>query len=76
MQGTLDTDTVDRFIQEADICAELDGHDHIVSLHDWGAEPLPWLAMEYINVGYLGEQTGEMCFDQKLWTAIATVEGV
>jgi hypothetical protein len=41
LQGTLQTDVVDRFVQEANVWAELDGHDHIVGLLDWGADRCP-----------------------------------
>jgi serine/threonine protein kinase len=54
MQGTLTTETVERFIEEAEVWENLDSHDHIVGLFDWGTEPLPWLAMEFMDGGSLG----------------------
>jgi len=78
LQGTLDTDTVKRFVQEADVWAELDGHEHIVSLHDWGAEPLPWLAMEYMDRGTLADvPDGErLPLEQALWVGICVSRAV
>lgn len=78
LQGTLDTDTVERFVQEAEVWAELDGHDHIVSLYDWGAEPLPWLAMEYMDRGTLADvPDGErLPLDQALWVGACVCNAV
>jgi serine/threonine protein kinase len=78
LQGTLDTDTVERFVQEADVWAELDGHEHIVSLYDWGAEPLPWLAMEYMDRGTLADvPDGErLPLEQALWVGVCVCRAV
>ena len=78
LQGTLQTDTVDRFVREADVWAELDDHDHIVSLCDWGGQPLPWLAMEYMNAGTLADlPNGErLPLDQALWTGACVCRAV
>ena len=43
---------------------------------DYGAEPLPWIAMEYMDGGHLGEFGPEMDLEQGLWTAIATTKAV
>jgi len=76
MSGTLHTDTVDRLLEEAETWDKLDDHDHIVGVVDYGDEPLPWIAMEYMDGGHLGDRTGEMTLEQKLWTAIAITKGV
>jgi hypothetical protein len=34
--GTLHSDTVDRFVEEAEVWDQLDGHDHVVTLFVWG----------------------------------------
>ena len=76
MSGTLHQDTVDQILTEAETWDKLDGHDHIVGLVDYGSDPLPWIAMEYMDAGHLGEQGSEMDIQQMLWTAIAVTKGV
>jgi serine/threonine protein kinase len=63
-------------LTEAETWQQLDDHDHIVSVLAYGAEPLPWIGMEYMDAGHLGERAAEMDIEQALWTAIATTEGV
>jgi serine/threonine protein kinase len=71
MQETVHTKTVERLLKEAETWDKLDDHDHIVELLDYGSEPVPWLAMEYMNSGNLGDCGPGMEFDQALWTAVA-----
>ena len=73
---TLHTEIVERMMEEAETWQRLDDHDHIVSVVDYGPEPLPWIAMEYMDAGHLGERGEEMAVEQKLWTAIAVTEAV
>ena len=74
--ATLHRDTIDRIFAEAETWSKLDSHDHIVGVIDWGSEPIPWIAMEYMDGGHLGERVGEMDFAQAVWTATAVTEGV
>lgn len=76
LSGTITTEMVDRLLNEAETWQELDDHDHIVDVVDYGAEPLPWIAMEYMDAGNLGERAEGMLFDQALWTATATANAV
>jgi hypothetical protein len=76
MAGTLHTDAVERMLAEADTWDKLDGHDHIVGVVDYDSEPFPWIAMEYMDTGHLGERSGELEVPQALWTAIAITKGV
>jgi serine/threonine protein kinase/predicted nucleic acid-binding protein len=76
MAGTLHGDTVERLLNEAETWDKLDDHDHIVGVVDYGSEPIPWIAMEYMDGGHLGDRSGEMAVPQALWTAIAITEGV
>jgi len=75
-QGTMHTETIDRFRNEAETWAKLDDHNYIVGVVDYGSEPIPWIAMEYMDGGHLGERRGEMSLEQTLWTAIAVTRGV
>lgn len=76
ISGTLHTEQVNRILQEAETWDKLDDHNHIVGVIDYGREPIPWIAMEYMDGGHLGERTGEIETAQALWTAIAVTKGV
>ncbi|GAB3329958.1 hypothetical protein GCM10027355_36110 [Haloplanus salinarum] len=76
MQGTVHTGTVERVLEEAKTWDKLDDHDHIVGVIDYGAEPVPWIAMEYMDAGDLTERAGELGFEQALWTAVSITRGV
>jgi hypothetical protein len=76
MGGTLHTDAVDRLLSEAETWDKLDDHDHVVGVVDYGAQPLPWIAMEYMDGGHLGERMGALDTDQALWTAEAITRAV
>ena len=69
-------ETVDRLLEEAETWQKLDDHDHIVGIVDYGSEPQPWIAMEYMDAGHVGDRSGELPFEQALWTAIVTTEAV
>lgn len=56
-----DSDTVDvssmaDFVEEAEVWESIDDHERIVTVYQWGEEPLPWIAMEYMAGGTLDEQ--------------------
>jgi outer membrane protein assembly factor BamB/serine/threonine protein kinase len=73
---TLDTETVEGMIDEAKTWQQLDDHDHITSVVDYGSNPLPWIAIEYMDGGHLGERAGNLPVEQALWTAVVTTKGV
>jgi tRNA A-37 threonylcarbamoyl transferase component Bud32 len=75
-KGTLHTDIVERLLNEAGKWQNIDSHEHIVDVVDFGNKPLPWIAMECMDGGDLGDRAGTMEFDQALWTAIATTKAV
>jgi tRNA A-37 threonylcarbamoyl transferase component Bud32 len=76
MSGTLHTETVERMMKEAETWDRLDDNDHIVGVIDYDSEPLPWIAMEYMDAGHLGERAGEMEFEQAVWTAVCVTKAV
>ncbi|GAB3314015.1 hypothetical protein GCM10027355_06530 [Haloplanus salinarum] len=76
MQGTLHTDAVDRLMEEAETWDKIDDHDHVVGVVDYGASPVPWIAMEYMDAGHLADRAGDLPFDQAVWSAVRIVEGV
>ncbi|WP_236642419.1 Hsp70 family protein [Salinigranum halophilum] len=76
LDGTLHFEQVERMLDEADIWRNIDDHDHIVGVVDFGAKPLPWILMEYMDGGNLSERIGRMDFRQALWTALAVTNGV
>jgi hypothetical protein len=76
MAGTLHTDQAEKMLQEAETWDNLDDHDHIVGVYDYANTPVPWIAVEYMDGGHLGEQPEDMDTKQALWTAIAITKGV
>jgi PGF-pre-PGF domain-containing protein len=76
MAGTLRTEQAEGLLEEAETWDKLDEHDHVVGVVDYGSEPIPWIAMEYMDGDHLGERSGTMDTRQALWTALAATEGV
>jgi len=76
ISGTLQADTVERMLEEAETWELLDDHDHIVDIIDYGQDPFPWIAMEYMDSGHLGERAGKMDLPQALWTALSITDAV
>lgn len=74
--GTVDSDIVDRFLREAETWDRLDDHENIVGVVDWGTSPSPWIALEYMDGGDLGDRSGDLSVPQSLWTALSIVHGV
>jgi len=77
-QGTLHSDAIDRFRDEVQVWYQLDEHDHIVSLFDGGTDPLPWLAMEYMDGGNLQGllNDGRLPVEQALWVGYCICQAV
>jgi serine/threonine protein kinase len=73
---SLHKETAERLIHEARVWDRLDDHEHIVTVLDYGTEPFPWIGMEYMDGGHLGERVDELSFSQALWTAIAISEAM
>jgi hypothetical protein len=44
------------FLHEAEVLDTIGDHDHVVDIHDWGREPQPWLAVEYVEADSVREQ--------------------
>jgi len=75
-RGTLHAETVQRFLEEAKTWARLADHDHIVDVVDWGSQPLPWIAMEYMDGGNLNSRAGSLPFEQAVWTAVSISKAI
>jgi serine/threonine protein kinase len=76
LSGTLHSEAVDRLLAEAETWDKLDDHDHVVGVVDYGATPLPWIAMEYMDAGDLSARAGSLSMAQALWTALGITKGV
>jgi outer membrane protein assembly factor BamB/tRNA A-37 threonylcarbamoyl transferase component Bud32 len=74
--GTIRSDDVERMLSEAEVWSKIDDHDHIVRVLDYAAEPLPWIAMEYMDGGTLAERAGTLDLPQALWAALCITRGV
>ncbi|GAB6860926.1 hypothetical protein JCM17092_10150 [Haloplanus litoreus] len=76
LSGTLHSEAVERLLAEAETWDKLDDHDHVVGVVDYGADPLPWIAMEYMDAGDLSDRAGDLSTPQALWTALGITKGV
>jgi tRNA A-37 threonylcarbamoyl transferase component Bud32 len=75
VEGTLATQVVEEFVREANTWAKLDDHPHIVDVVDWDTEPLPWIAMEYMDGGDLSKWV-DTAHRKQLWIAETVTEAV
>jgi serine/threonine protein kinase len=75
LSATLDRGTVDRFVEEAEVWAGLDDHPHVVGVVDYGTEPVPWIAMEFMDGGSLADRVPSP-FREALWIALGATRAV
>ena len=75
-EGTIQKRAVEKFENEAETWARLDDHDNVVTVYGWGTEPLPWLALEYMDGGTLAARLGDLDPVEALWLAGRVTEGV
>ncbi|GAB3321137.1 PQQ-binding-like beta-propeller repeat protein [Haloplanus salinarum] len=76
MSGTLHQERVEEIMESAETWDKLDDHDHVVGVLDYDADPVPWIAMEYMDGGTLSERAGDLDFDRACWVAVAIADGV
>lgn len=75
LSGTITRATAERFIEEAEVWARLDDYPHVVGIIDYGTEPHPWIAMEYMDGGSLTDRDIDG-FEEALWVALGVVRAV
>jgi hypothetical protein len=63
---TVEASFFESFVDEASIWERIDDHDHIVDVYDWGAEPVPWIAMEYMDAGHLGDRAAGLSRNERV----------
>jgi serine/threonine protein kinase len=76
LDGSLTPQTCEELALGMELWSVLDDCEHIVDVVDYGTEPDPWLAMEYVDGGHLGERVGTLSFDTALQTALAVADGL
>lgn len=74
--GTMSVEAIERVLNEAETWDKLDNHDHIVSVIDYGRNPVPWIAMEHMDGGHLGERAGKIPNRQAIWIAYTVAAAV
>ena len=74
--ATFHADSTRQLLREARTWQQIDAHDHIVTVYEYGEQPFPWIAMEYMDGGHLGARVGQLSLNQALWTALAITRGV
>ncbi|TSD08694.1 hypothetical protein DP107_18670 [Haloglomus irregulare] len=75
-RDTVRAETVERFLDEADTWAALADHDYVVDIVGSGSQPLPWIAMEYMDGGDLQSRLGSLPFDQAVWTMLSITKAI
>ena len=73
---TLDMSAVGEFTAEAEQWSKLDDHENIVGVLDWGSEPVPWIALEYMGGGSLEDRLGTMSTAEALWVGSQVSQAV
>lgn len=68
MQETMSISSMEQFTEEAQTWEKLDDHPHIVGVLDYDSEPFPWIALEYMDCGSLGERLENIGPVEALWT--------
>lgn len=76
MQGTLHTDSIERFISEAETWSKLDSHANIVSVLGYDSAPLPWIALEYMERGDLNNERPKLAFTEKFRVSVQITDAV
>lgn len=76
LENTLGSDVAERFVAEAETWAKLDGHENVVGVVDWGADPIPWIALEYMDGGSLRERIGDCSLERNLWIGTQVADGI
>lgn len=69
IDGTISSKTIEEFNSEAEVWEKLSDRDHIVGVVDWGSQPMPWMAVEYMNAGTLDEYIDRLTIRQSLVVA-------
>jgi len=75
-EGTISKQVVEQFENEAETWARLDEHDNIVTVYGKGIEPIPWIALEYMDGGTLEGKLGNVDVEEALWLSGRIADGV
>ena len=75
-EGTVSKQVVERFEKEAETWDKLSDGENVVSVYSWGTEPIPWLALEYMDGGTLESKIGEVGVEEALWVSGRVADGV
>jgi len=68
-------DLTERFIDEADLWADLDDHECIVDVISYAKEPHPWIALDYIDCE-LRDRIGTVESSEALWYGVCVAKAV
>jgi tetratricopeptide (TPR) repeat protein/tRNA A-37 threonylcarbamoyl transferase component Bud32 len=76
IQGTMHQETIKKFASEAKTWSKLDDHPNIVSVVGHGSSPVPWIALEYMREGHLGNVWSRVDVGDRLEIAVQIVDAV
>ena len=75
-EGTIRTGVLEKFETETKTWSKLNDHDNIVSVYASGADPIPWLALEYMENGTIESRLGSIDVAEALWLSGRIAEGI
>lgn len=76
IQGTMHEETIKKFASEAKTWSKLDDHPNIASVVGHGSSPVPWIALEYMREGHLGNVRSRLDVGDRLEIAVQIVDAV
>lgn len=74
--GTLSKDVFEEFTKEAETWSKLDDHENIITVHEWGASPYPWMILEFMEGGDLADHLHTMDQSEKANCLIQVCEAI
>lgn len=75
-QGTLSMEITEQFQSEAATWENIDSHENIVTVLDSGTRPYPWLLLEYMGGGNLGERIGTADLETAMNILVEVCKGI
>jgi len=65
-QSTLSRTAAEAFVDEARTWTQLDDHEHIISVRNFGVDPYPWMLLEFMDRGNLAAHIESLSIRQGL----------
>lgn len=70
-----DSVAVDRIVEAIERWDTVSSHDFVLSVLDWGSDPDPWLALEYVDGGTIRDRD-DLAGGERLWIALGVLRAL